>query len=87
MRAVDQEQVVITLKILHRARWWQVLDRFLIRRVTIELRDHLNNQLHNRDLRERLNDCRFHCDANQGRGNVHDGADLDLVNHQIHELQ
>ena len=52
-----------------------------------DLRDHLNNQLHNWDLRERLNDRRFHRDANQGRGDVHDGANPDPVNQQIHELQ
>ena len=52
-----------------------------------DLRDRLNNQLHNRDLRERLNDRRFHRDANQGRGNIHDSSNLDPVNQQIHELQ
>ena len=53
----------------------------------LDLLDHLNNQLHNRDLRERLNNCRLHRDANQGRGNVHDGVNPNPVNHQIHELQ
>ena len=51
-----------------------------------DLRDHLNNQLHNWDLRERLNDHRLHRDANQGRGDVHDGTNPDPVNQQIHEL-
>ena len=35
MKDVDQEQVLIALKKLHHARWWQVLDALLIRRVTI----------------------------------------------------
>ena len=35
MKAVDQEQVVIALKTLHHARWWQVMDALLIRRVVI----------------------------------------------------
>ena len=52
-----------------------------------DLRDYLNNQLHNRDLREILNDRRFHRDANQGWGDVHDGANPYPMNQQIHELQ
>ena len=52
-----------------------------------DLRDHLNNQLRNQDLRNRLNDRRGRGDPNQGRGDEHNGGNLNPVNHQIHELQ
>ncbi|KAL5552836.1 hypothetical protein UlMin_040237 [Ulmus minor] len=52
-----------------------------------DLRDHLNNQLRNQDLRDRLNDRRGRGDPNQGRGDEHNGGNLNPVNHQIHELQ
>ena len=34
-----------------------------------------------------LNDRRGHRDADQGRGDVHNGGNPDPVNHQIHKLQ
>ncbi|KAL5537549.1 hypothetical protein UlMin_045506 [Ulmus minor] len=52
-----------------------------------DLHDHLNNQLRNQDLRDRLNDRRSCGDPNQGRGEEHNGGNLNPVNHQIHELQ
>ncbi|KAL5556087.1 hypothetical protein UlMin_038323 [Ulmus minor] len=52
-----------------------------------DLRDHLNNQLRNQDLRDKLNDRRRRGDPNQGRGDEHNGGNLNPVNHQIHELQ